>query len=941
MRLLLLTFCLLTCLVSKAQETGSVVGKLTDKEMNNDPLPFANVLIKGTTKGTTSDFDGLYEIANLEPGTYTVVFSYVGYETVEIPNVAIVAGKVTTINVPMAANEGMMLDEIVITTVTRKDSETALLLDQKKAVEMKTAIGAQELARKGVSDVATAVTKTTGISKQEGSGSVFVRGLGDRYNVTTMNGLPLPTNNPSRKNIDLDIFSTDIVEYIGIDKTYNAKNYGDFAGANIDISSKNYKGSGFLQLGVGTGINTEAIGESDFYLNDGPDVYGFYTNDYPDFPLNNYNYTTSWDRESAPTPIVTSLSLSGGDSYTLGEQSKLSFFAVGTFDNDYKYKEGVARGSTSPSGLIAKDFDYTSYEYSTNSTLMANIGYTIGRSSIKYNSLYVNTSTQKQQEYNGVINVFDYAPEGGGLIQRGTFERTSLFVNQLLGDHKIGEQLEVNWGASYNTVESSIPNRKQTTLSPDDWDEPNGPKSFRRSISNSDNHRFYQDLTEDELAANLSATYKFKKNEDDLYDGKLTVGYSGRFKEVDFEATQFNFNINTRNNDGSTIPQPIITDPYNLDAYFTQENLNAGLFSLSTFRGNANNPIALQPQTYNGNQDIHAAYTNLEYAFNSKFTLIAGLRVEQINQSIDWSTSIDPAGDSNEFEKTEFLPALSLKYELNDKQNLKFAASKTYTLPQFKERALFLFEDVTTTYTGNPSLYTSTDYNFDLKWEMFPNSSEIISLGVFGKYIENPINEITINSASNVISYVNSGDWAKAYGVELEVRKDLFATEKDTEDSVLKTVLSAGFNASYMNTNQELNPDKIIEETTAAGFPLSVNFSNEEDGLTGASDLLLNGDISFSKDYSKNKNITTTIAYNYFSDRIYALGVQGKGNLVDKGFGSLDFIAKAQLNENIRIGLSAKNILNPSVERFQDEQDVTVLSYKRGANVKLSLSYNF
>uniref|UniRef100_UPI003EBB749F carboxypeptidase-like regulatory domain-containing protein n=2 Tax=Cellulophaga TaxID=104264 RepID=UPI003EBB749F len=134
MRLLLLTFCLLTCLLSRAQETGSIVGKLTDKEMNDDPLAFANVLIKGTTKGATSDFDGLYEIANLEPGTYTIQFSYVGYETVEIPNVAVLAGKVTTINVPMSANEGMMLDEIVITTVTRKDSETALLLDQKKAV---------------------------------------------------------------------------------------------------------------------------------------------------------------------------------------------------------------------------------------------------------------------------------------------------------------------------------------------------------------------------------------------------------------------------------------------------------------------------------------------------------------------------------------------------------------------------------------------------------------------------------------------------------------------------------------------------------------------------------------------------------------------------------------------------------------------------------------
>ena len=99
-----------------AQQTGTLVGTLIDREMNDEPLPFANVLIKGTTKGTTSDFDGLYEIASLEPGTYTVVFSFLGYETVEIPNVVIEAGKVTELNVPMSANEGVALDEVVVTT---------------------------------------------------------------------------------------------------------------------------------------------------------------------------------------------------------------------------------------------------------------------------------------------------------------------------------------------------------------------------------------------------------------------------------------------------------------------------------------------------------------------------------------------------------------------------------------------------------------------------------------------------------------------------------------------------------------------------------------------------------------------------------------------------------------------------------------------------------
>ena len=219
-----------------AQENGSIVGKIIDKEANNEPLAFANVLIKGTTKGTTTDFDGLYEIANVETGVYTLSFSYLGYETVEIPNVNVEAGKVTTINIPMSASEGVSLQEVVVTTTARKDSETALLLDQKRAVEMKQSIGAQELSRKGVSDAAGAISKISGISKQEGSSNVYVRGLGDRYLNTTLNGLSLPSNDVNKKNIDLTLFSTDVIENISVSKAY-IKDVALWAAENLPAHS--------------------------------------------------------------------------------------------------------------------------------------------------------------------------------------------------------------------------------------------------------------------------------------------------------------------------------------------------------------------------------------------------------------------------------------------------------------------------------------------------------------------------------------------------------------------------------------------------------------------------------------------------------------------------------------------------------------------------------
>ncbi|MFX0556404.1 TonB-dependent receptor domain-containing protein [Maribacter sp. CXY002] len=945
----LVTILFLSCTVYlSAQETGSIVGKLTDKEYNDEPLAFANVLIKGTTKGATSDFDGLYEIGNLEPGTYVVVISYLGYETVEIPNVTIEAGKVTTINVPMSASEGVSLDEVVVTTVARKDSEVALLLDQKRAVEIKTTIGAEELTRKGVGDVATAVSKVTGVSKQEGSGDVYVRGLGDRYNVTTLNGLPLPSNDPSKKNIDLGIFGTSIVESIGIDKTFNVQNYGDFAGANIDILSRNYSGSGLLEVSLSSGVNTLVVGEQ-FYLNDGPTYSGFYDINAPAFPLNNYNFTTSWDRSEVNSPTNIGGSLKIGKTFNIGEKAKLNFFGVGSFSNGYEYREGINRGGVNIGTALANsEYDYIGFKYNTNTTAMANIGLISEKHSLKYNTLYLNTTTQRQDEFTGIIDREDDAADGGGFIQRATFERNILIVNQLLGNHKLGDQVEADWGVSYNMLINKVPNRRQNTLVPSINGVPESAKSFEFVSAASDNHRYFQDLDENELAANASLSYNFKVNEDDGFDGKLTLGYSGRFKDVEFYATQYNFRIRR----GSGINQPLINDIRNIDGYFNQENLNAGLYSIETFRGNAGFGGALIPQYYTGNQEVNAGYVSLSYKLNPKFTMLAGVRGENITQSINWSTVIQGEGD-NSLSTFEVLPSLSLKYEVTEKANLRFAGSKTYTLPQFKERAPFLFqEEVNQDTFGNPNLQNSVNYNADVRWEFFPTASEVVSLTAFGRYILDPINKITVASAANDVSWANTGDNAIALGAELEIRKQLFETEKEMPNTILKKGMSFGANFSYLNTNQKLDPTKIAEETT---FTVRPTFT--ETGLSGASDFIANGDITYNFDIKENSNIQTTLAYNYFSDRIFALGSEGRGNLVDKGVSTLDFISSFQVNDHISIGLNAKNLLNPTVTRYQDnaignidpifiergvlEQEVDILTYKKGLDLKLSFAYKF
>jgi outer membrane receptor protein involved in Fe transport len=917
---------LLICTLGFSQNKGKVAGLITDADLNNESLPFANVMIKGTTNGNSTDMDGKYELV-VEAGNHILVISYVGYETTEIAFV-VVANQTTTINKALGSGS-VKLEDIVIQSWVNRTKETALLMDQKNAVEMKQDIGAQELSRKGVSDVATAVTKTSGITKQEGSGNIFVRGLGDRYNSTTINGLPVPSNNPDRKNINLDIFSTDLVEYISIDKIYGSKWYGDFSGGNVDIVSKNYQGNGFIKVEMGATGNSNAIGEeANFKLQSGFNSNGFSSINIPNNPLGSYNFG-SLNLENK-TPFAGNFGISAGDSFNVGANGKLSLFGTASFSNTYSSRNngtaasGVnenATGAAGQDGLFGRKFDtYTNFGFNTNTTAMGTIGYKVNNNhKIKFNSIFVNSSSQTKEEFFG--RIIDLANDGNGLIRRSTFIQNRLFVNQLLGEHLFSEQASADWGVSYNKVTGDMPDRTTNTLNKVDG----GYTINSQSAPN--NNRYFQSLEENELAANASIAYKFGKAEDLTFNGKITAGYNGRFKNRNFRATQFN--MKTDNSFLGTI-----VDPNNLDAFYNQQNLSNGLFRISTFRGVDGVPNALDPQVYNGDQTIHGVFANLEYKVGSKLTAVLGLRGENIVQNVEWNTQLDPEGAADQLVKNAFLPSLTGRYELNDKQNLRFGLSKTYTLPQLKERALFLYEDITEVYIGNPDLYPSDNYNFDLKWELFPKDEELISVGAFGKYILNPINEVIIASPTNDISFLNTGDMGYAAGIEVEYRKLIFATTAQNANK-----LSAGLNASYMYTHQELDSEKVKAENN-----YNAEFTHSSGQFTGASPLLLNADFTFIREWNDQKSsVSTTLAYTYFSDRVFSIGTAKRGNLVDKAVGTLDFIVKSKLNSTLGIDFGIRNILNPSIDRVQENRggDVTVLSYTRGINVGLGVNYQF
>lgn len=915
-RLFILT--LFITAISFSQNKGTITGTLTDKDANNETLPFANVVIKGTNINATTDMDGKYTL-QAAAGNYVIQFSFIGYESVEIP-VSVVNSKTVVLNKALGAS-GYTLDDVVIKATVNRQKETALLLEQKNAVEIKQAIGAQELSRKGVSDVASAVTKVSGISKQESSGSVFVRGLGDRYNVTTLNGLPLPSNNPTNKNILLDIFSTDIVESIGISKTFESQNYADFGGANVDIVSKKMSGSSFAEIGVGIGGNSNVIKLDHFYLQDGPSYLGFNKVNAPNNPLLPYNFTTSWDRQERKYTLNNNISLSGGKKFNVGENGSIGTFITASFDNDNKYNEGVYRTNITAQGLANSDFYRKSYKYNTNTTVMGSANYKINtRNSLLFTTLFLNSTSQDYSEYNGT-NIEFPGNDPVGFIKRGTFDKTQLIVNQLLGKHELNDRWNTNWAIGYSILDNTIPDRMQNTFVPTE-DGSTNYTFFKNSSIN--NHRYFQSLTENEFSVNLSASYNFAKKEEE-YKGKATLGYSGKMKNVDFNSQQYSFFPET-----NKIIFPI--EGYNnTDLY-----LGSNYFDLSD--GDSSSKLS---QYYTGHLNIHAVFGNIKYDFTDRLSVILGGRFEQIEQYVYYVSLDAPDGIGRTYSPVKFLPSVIAKYKLNEKQNLKFAASNTYTLPQFKEKVKILFQEVGQSYEGNDKLYASTNYNADLSWELFPSSDELISVTAFGKLIQNPINEMFTNSSSGNITYANTGDKAVVTGVELEFRKNII---EKTDKNDLKQKLTFGFNGSYMYQDQDLSNNKVVIEN---GFGANFTFKNSK--LSGASDFLANADLSFTKEFKDDKDITATLTYAYVSDKLAVIGTSERGNLVDKSISRLDFIVKSNLTKNVKIGLSYKNILNPAYRRVTEQSkapviktaDILASSYKIGSNLSLSLNYKF
>ncbi len=958
-----------------AQETGSIVGKLTDKELNNEPLAFANILIEGTTKGTTSDFDGLYEIAGLEPGTYTVIYSFLGYETITIPDVNVEADKVTTIDIPMSANAGVELEGVTVTTVARKDSETALLLDQKKAIEIKESIGAVELGNLGISDAKTATTKISGVSESEASGDIFVRGLGDRYLSTTLNGLPIPSDNVDKKNINLGLFPTRVISNISISKTYAARTSADQASGNIDITSRELVGSSELSVGISGGVNSsvnEAGAKDNFQISpnlDAGTTFGFYSSDNT---LVQQLTAQSWDPTIKDNPFNYGLNL------TLGKKlfdGKLSFVLTGSHNENYRYNQGIYQ-------ILEYGFvqvgasDYTTFQSEINNTALLDLTWFVNdKNKIKSTTTFLNTLTDEVVEFgrNGEAQVSDDtgAFDSFGIplefVRDQNTKQTNLLVTQLIGKHAISEKNDLNWALGYNLLNADEPNRIRNQVFFDETPE----SSVALNSQGGFNQRKAAQLIEDvEYNGYLNDVLHIINNEETGKTFDIELGVFYRNKERDF-ASEFVGVVESNSVSRFNTRSTSLDD---LNSILSTPNFANGSIEVRRLSLNENGEAK---DIYTGNYTSQAAYADFNIGLG-KLNINAGLRAQkdEILVTYDVGGSGTRLVGETPQDYQNFYPSLNLKYSLNDKHALRFAASRTITLPEFKEIAPFRYvapsgQEV----TGNAeNLTASFTNNFDLKWEFFPSADQLVSLAVFYKDIKDPINRTVQRGGESIWTYENTGEKAEVFGLELESKINLLKPNYDEENDISSGIdLNLVFNATLMHHEQDLKFVPTADGTNATDFfRFGTNLST---GLEGASDFILNTNLNL-KTSSENP-FRASLNANYASDKIFVLGspegfaiydYSYNDNIVEKGFVVLNGRISKEFAKNWQVSINGQNLLNPEIKRTQGVLDnrneirdfstdieerlgpnaparnirtETVRSYKLGRTIGIGFTYSF
>ena len=883
-------FILLLVLSTMTAMAGNIKGTVLDKQ-TKEPLTGATIQITGTAQGVVADIDGNYTL-NVNDGTYTITVRYIGYKDILLNSIKVKAE--TLLNFEMES-DAQALGEVSVVAKKNLEGERALQMERQKATLAIENLGAKEMSIKGISNVEEGVKKITGISIAS-AGQLIVRGLGDRYSTTTLNGLPIASPNPDNKLIPLDIFPASTVQNITVSKVYDASAFADYSGAHIDISTKENVGSDFLSISFNAGGKFNTLGK-DFYRMDrdgslfktpslDQKLIDMSLTDFEEYARHNRLFNTSFQVSKKTALPEFGGNIGFGKRFTLGGNEVSVLGSIGV-SNDLQTMDNASIRTLEATGNTLNEFNYDSYSNELKIAALGNLGYSFRTSDhIGYTFFYARNAIDTYMRREGV----DY--EDHHLIGSNNVTHIySLQNHQVNGKHYFGKQWDLNWSGSYSKTSSDEPDRRQVMFIRED----DQIKLFK--LNRQETMRYFGSLNEDEWVGDLTASYRFGDN------NKLQAGFTYKDKNRDYMGTRFYNNLNKLN--------PTITDIYDTDSFLNMENVENGSITIDRKK---------QPKdSYTAGNSIYAGYIATEYYPVAPLLVNLGVRYEISKQWVDYYTDGGKA-ERSELNKNDLFPSLNMKYQMNEKNSLRFAFSRTVTRPSFIEMAPFLYQESygSAQIRGNADLKNGYNYNIDLRYELFEKNGDMLSITAYYKHLKAPIERVQTLSGGSAVHSFRNADNGMATGVEIEFRKEIV---KD---------LRFGVNGSYMYTNVKL--------------PEGGAYTNSQRALQGASPYLANADLTYSPAFSNDRQLSVALLYNLQGPRIHSVGISGLGDIKQQPVHTLNFTGSYRFNRRFAVKLQVNDLLNQDI-LFKQEVPTTgdkveVERFRKGTGFEVGFSYD-
>ncbi len=966
-----------------AQGGGNLQGTIIDKS-TGDALIGANVIVLELGVGSATNLNGYFELRNLKSGLYTLRISYIGFEVKDIENIQINNGITKTRNIVMST-EAISGESVLVQAETRKGSALSVLQERRESSNMENSVSADEMSKSGDSNAADALKRLPGVSVREGKFPI-VRGLGERYTSTQMNSAPIPSPEPDKKSIPLDLFPSALLESIVALKTFTPDLPGVFAGGSINIKTKAYPDERLMNFKLSASDHSSLYrgasflgtysGKTDFFgYDDGSRTLAAdIPNDQIISTASNYRpeglNTIQWygqigqlSRAAKPTfinrqfdpDIPFSIGFDLGDRYEINNNLEYGFFTNLVFKNDYKSLEtetaqfalnqDAVALTASESGFLIPYTERTNSisEYKTNLGVNISAGLKFNNAhKIKLQRIYTHTSSDKNTISKG------YTPniESGVFISNHYIEKT--ITNTCISGSNyfvLGPQHSFEWNF----------NKGQSTRYEPDHATHNYTEKIVNAATDSAYSYYvidrqaqkiaYRDYT-DGIDNNTSFdfNYEIKIPLDHKTAIKLKTGTRLQDKSRTFEKRSFAIaNSSSSAWEDSVLniyPDMQFGDSFNADNFFQLDTATGewthGLLMLDETAKNAFNGYSADEAT----QAIYAmASLPLFRRDDWSFQFEGGARYETYQMDLDsynpvtGSPALTINGDtaSAHLDQNVLLPSLNFIYKLKDEFILRTAYSQTVGRPEFRELAPMAYQEFyqSEVAIGFPFLKNTQVSNYDLRGEWYPSASELISAGFFYKSFENPIEVSMISTPDLNYKTFQNAKTAETYGLEFELRKKL------------PIPLTMGFGNISFNTT--LSTSEVSMNDTVMlfnGTSYANSASTKQRPLQGQSRAMYNAGF----DYRFPTGYSLAIAYNSFTKRISSVGVGEVGDIYEFPFHSLNLTGGKSVG-SFKFSLKIKNILNSQVRFGHVEESSNDLKlrkvYSPGLSFSLGMKYQY